>query len=97
MRRFTQAVGVGAVLITIAMITATLVAQSKPATSIPAPVTVSNGRWQVVNGRPEGARTIMLLDTATGNTWILCAGAEVGDQWCRVSRTEGTTAPEKEK
>ena len=31
-----------------------------------------NGRFQIVNGTPDVARNIMLLDTVTGDTWLFC-------------------------
>ena|SRR5258705_7463881 len=45
-----------------------------------------NGRWQIVNGTPEAARNIMLLDTETGDSWITCNGPE-GTGWCMLPRT----------
>jgi hypothetical protein len=45
------------------------------------------GRYQVVNGTPDMARNIMLLDTATGNTWILCGDPQGVSQWCQMDRS----------
>jgi hypothetical protein len=33
------------------------------------------GRFQIVNGTPEFAKNIMLIDTQTGDSWIACAGS----------------------
>jgi hypothetical protein len=44
------------------------------------------GRFIIVNGTPEQAANIMLLDTATGTTWVICSeGADVKSRvvhWC---------------
>lgn len=44
------------------------------------------GRYQVVNGTPDVARNIMLLDTASGDTWIYC---NESPSWCKMPRLEG--------
>jgi hypothetical protein len=55
------------------------------------------GRYQIVNGTPELTRNIMLLDTATGQTWQICTifgPADPGNpgksiefaSWCLMSR-----------
>ncbi len=60
---------------------------------LPVPVTASAGRWQVVNGTPEMTRNIMLLDTATGDTWVVCT-LEGGTQgWCFMPRTTAPSVP----
>jgi hypothetical protein len=46
-----------------------------------------NGRWQIVNGTPELARNIMLLDTQTGDSWINCADSKGAVNWCSMART----------
>ncbi len=51
-----------------------------------------NGRWQIVNGTPELAHNIMLLDTQTGDTWITCGNKESTD-WCSMSRGYVQAAP----
>jgi hypothetical protein len=38
------------------------------------------GRYQIVNGTPELTRNIMLLDTWTGNTWIVCEDKEAASK-----------------
>jgi hypothetical protein len=55
------------------------------------------GRYQIVNGTPELTRNIMLLDTATGQTWQICTISGPADpgnpgksiefaSWCLMSR-----------
>jgi len=51
----------------------------------------SNGRWTVVNGTPEYAMNIMLLDTATGDTWLKCGDKDGVTYWCRILRTNTPT------
>jgi hypothetical protein len=43
------------------------------------------GRYQVLNPAAPMMRSVMLLDTATGDTWVLC---EVGNEsnWCDMHR-----------
>jgi hypothetical protein len=50
----------------------------------------ADGRYQVVNGTPALSKNIMLLDSVTGSTWMMCSnGDEVhGDyQWCEMAMT----------
>lgn len=82
-----------------ALLAATLRAQtpkSVPA-AIPAPVSLSAGRWQVVNGTPENRNTIMLLDTATGATFILCnerpSTLEPAGAWCGMNMYAAAAPP----
>ncbi len=42
------------------------------------------GRYQIVNPTAL-ARTVMLLDTATGNSWLACVD-EKGISWCDMAR-----------
>jgi hypothetical protein len=56
-----------------------------------ATVQSGSGRYQVVNGTPEMARNIMLLDSATGETWIACIGEGGASNWCHMVRTRVTT------
>jgi hypothetical protein len=43
------------------------------------------GRYQIANGTPELSKNIMLLDTWTGETWIICGGNGVSaTSWCPV-------------
>jgi hypothetical protein len=46
----------------------------------------ANGRWQIVNGTPEMSRNIMLLDTQTGDSWIVCSDSKGVTYWCSLSR-----------
>lgn len=49
----------------------------------PAPAT---GRYQIMNGTPELTRNIMLLDTWTGDTWIICGNKDGPTGWCVMDR-----------
>lgn len=49
------------------------------------------GRFQVVNGTPDRSGNIMLLDTVTGETWIIC-DYDGESRWCPMTRS---TAPAK--
>ncbi len=53
------------------------------------------GRYQIVNGTPQYAANIMLLDTVTGNSWVMCSGPDVGDQWCKMPQTDNGTKAKK--
>jgi hypothetical protein len=70
----------------------------KRADAAPPPAAVvssAGGRFQVVNGTPDQARNIMLLDSTTGDTWVACADAETRG-WCRLLRSNATaSAPDK--
>jgi hypothetical protein len=66
-----------------------VVGQSHPVIS-----STSSGRYQVVNGTPELSKNIMLLDSATGQSWIICNG-DNGAQWCRMFVTDDSTIPRK--
>jgi hypothetical protein len=56
------------------------------------------GRFQIVNGTPEMAHNIMLLDTWTGRTWMTCHDSSSGnDGWCplpQFSSPPGTNSPQ---
>jgi hypothetical protein len=43
-------------------------------------------RRQIVNGTPEVARNIMLLDTQTGDSWITCHDSQAVVGWCMMFR-----------
>lgn len=45
-----------------------------------------NGRYVIVNGTPELTRNIMLLDTVTGRTWIICT-VDGTAAWCFMPTT----------
>ncbi|SRR5258708_4171790 len=57
----------------------------------------AGGRWQIVNPSPPMMRTIMLLDTATGQTWISCETKEAGTAWCDMHRGGMVQGPMKYK
>lgn len=61
---------------------------AKPATAVPSVA----GRYQVVNGTPDQARHIMLLDTLTGDTWMICDRSDNSTAWCKMPRVD---APSK--
>jgi hypothetical protein len=48
----------------------------------------ATGRWTIVNGTPGFAQNIMLLDTATGDSWVKCQNSEGVSMWCVVARTD---------
>lgn len=59
----------------------------------------SPGRFQIVNGTPDLARNIMLLDTVTGDSWITCrsdignpVGHSYADGWCPLPKFTGYTS-----
>jgi hypothetical protein len=49
-----------------------------------------SGRWQIVNGTPEQASNIMLLDTQTGDSWITCFSSDGGTMWCLILKTNSS-------
>lgn len=55
------------------------------------------GRFRIVNGMPSTARNIMLLDTKTGKTWIMCETKDSTTtttlNWCAMSYYGHTGAP----
>ena len=61
-------------------------AQYPPRSTIQPIVTPPNGRFQVVNGTPELTHNIMLLDTQTGKTWIICGTSPTA--WCAMGTGE---------
>jgi hypothetical protein len=52
---------------------------SKPPTSASGPV----GRWQIVQGPPTGLYRTFLIDTVSGDTFIVCGSKDEGiEGWC---------------
>jgi hypothetical protein len=52
------------------------------------------GRFQIVDGTPEYAMNIMLIDTWTGNSWQTCRDSNGTDGWCPLplfNSAPGTT------
>ena len=50
-----------------------------------------SGRFQIINGTPEMTRNIVLIDTETGRTWLMCdtkgvslTAAVVDTGWCAM-------------
>lgn len=46
------------------------------------------GRFQIVNGTPQMTQNIMLLDTVTGDSWIICANKDRETLWCKIEKSE---------
>jgi hypothetical protein len=82
------------VLVTALVLTSTHVARGQ--TTLPPPRPPSPlkeiGRFIIVNGTPDTSRNIMLLDTVTGASWILCHDKDNGDGWCRLFRSDAPSA-----
>ena len=54
------------------------------------------GRYQIVNGAGDLVPSIMLLDTATGDSWVTCGNAEIGRwHWCDMQRGTLEQVPRK--
>jgi hypothetical protein len=50
------------------------------------------GRWQIVQGPPTGIYRTFLIDTATGNTFIVCGSKEEGvEGWCAMPVLQPTS------
>jgi len=58
-----------------------------------APSATTLGRFTIVNGTPDQARNIMLLDTLTGESWITCQDRTDGTGWCHMFRSNAGTTP----
>jgi hypothetical protein len=54
-------------------------------------------RFQVTNGTPEMSRNIILVDTQTGKTWLLCGTKDqesiVNTGWCAMNFYGSGSAP----
>lgn len=72
-------------LVVLASVAAITFAQGR--STLPQPVTVASGRFLIVNGTPEFSNNIMLLDTATGDSWIYCAHQNGVSGWCFMPRS----------
>ncbi len=83
------------IVVTLLAVVVSLHAQGKPAAQGSLSGVSGNGRWQVVNGSPTALRTVMLLDTATGDTWIFCASTDKVDGWCRMTRNDAGASAAK--
>jgi len=46
------------------------------------------GRWQVVHGPPTGLYRTFLIDTVTGETFIVCGDPKGVEGWCRMYKAE---------
>lgn len=52
-----------------------------------------SGRYQIVNGTPTYARNIMLLDTQTGRTWVICSARDSTAAWCSMPAEKSAALP----
>lgn len=71
----------------VGLVAANANAQDKPSTA--RQIQTQGGRWQIINPTPELARHIMLLDTITGESWVMCRGPNNEAGWCRMIRFTG--------
>src|SRR6266540_2083884 len=83
----------GAALVVIGLVivgAADAASAQSPRTPTTSPVVggAPNGRFQIVNGTPALVRNIMLLDTVTGDSWILCEMGGGTTGWCKMRRSE---------
>lgn len=80
---------IGAVLVAGLIVSSPLVAQRRPTVAEADAFMAQRqeGRFVIVNGTPDLARNIMLLDTATGESWVSCTGRGVSG-WCKQPRFE---------
>ena len=69
--------------------------QNAPVAPPPSVTAPEIGRYQIVNGTPGVSVNITLLDTVTGDSWVKCSSAEVGDMWCKMPRSHDGTNPKK--
>jgi hypothetical protein len=75
-----------------------LLAQTRQSTQTPQPqppqsaAVQRTGRFEIVNGTPDMARNIMLLDTWTGDSWEKCSSTDNDDGWCPLPQFSGTAA-----
>jgi hypothetical protein len=47
------------------------------------------GRFQIVDVTAD----VLLLDTATGDSWVKCASSETSAMWCAMLRSANMTRP----
>ncbi len=84
---------VGICLLALSFQTGALVAHAQSKMPLEVVRSSSTGRWAIVNPTPEFSSNIMLLDTATGETWNICSGKGGVTYWCYVLRTSAPTGP----
>ena len=51
--------------------------------------------FQIVNGTPEYAVNIMLLNTHTGESWVNCRGEGGENGWCPMMQFTGAAVRKK--
>ena len=87
---------VGAVVVVVLVLVAALVWAQPKQTTPPVASSLTSGRYQIVNPEPEGTarNKIMLLDTATGKSWIYCTTKDedggVTPGWCAMFQSDRT-------
>lgn len=90
MTRMSVALIAGVVVLSVALVPASPQSQNPSRPNLKPIETPPNGRYQIVNGTPEMTRNIMLLDTQTGKTWIICTGSDGATWWCTMQTGEQT-------
>jgi hypothetical protein len=76
-----------AVTVAIVLSCVFLSAQSRSGAQASQPVQhQENARYQIVDGTPELAANIMLLDTWTGESWEVCHNSDGESGWCPMPR-----------
>ena len=53
------------------------------------------GRYQVVNDTPGMPKSIMSLDTISGESWAACGAKEEEPRWCKIPRSDTALAAKK--
>jgi hypothetical protein len=46
------------------------------------------GRWQIVQGPPTGIYRTFLIETGTGETFIICGAKDGPEYWCPVTQAK---------
>lgn len=80
------------ILTTIAALIAGFVIRTDANNGAPAKATPN---FAIVNGTPEFAKYIMLLNTNTGDTWVLCNGGDGETAWCWMPQYSTATTSKK--
>lgn len=77
--------------IVIAALAAVAAAGFAAAAAAASGATFQAGRWLLFHGSPRMAYQTILLDTATGSTWIRCQLERGADAWCVMPLTQATS------
>jgi hypothetical protein len=51
------------------------------------------GRWQIVQGPPTGLYRTFLLDSVTGESFIICGEQSGPEYWCPIGRAAQKSPP----